>query len=186
MCVCMYVYECMWVLCMYVYMCVFHIFMCTAYVAGASISQKRALASLELTQWVAVACGCWELNPGPLQEQQLILSAKLSFQPPTDPVMACFMSQNIAYHGKCSDILRRMFILLLDKGAKRCQWYKTDGWLFFFFNFQFSQYSAFMIESLLWCYFAPSACICWASEMGQWAKALAANPGNLSPTPRIT
>jgi hypothetical protein len=38
---------------------------------------KRALDPLELE----LSCGCWELNPDPLQEQQIPLTAKMPLQP---------------------------------------------------------------------------------------------------------
>ena len=28
-------------------------------------------------------CGCWELNPGPLEEQSVLLTSEPSLQPPT-------------------------------------------------------------------------------------------------------
>lgn len=36
---------------------------------------------LELQKFEA-ACECWESNPGPLQEQLVLLTAELSLQPP--------------------------------------------------------------------------------------------------------
>jgi hypothetical protein len=43
-------------------------------------------------------CGCWEMNPGPLEEQPVFLTAELSFQP----------------HGllKVNSWLKQLFLLL--------------------------------------------------------------------------
>ena len=59
---------CMYFVCMYVH------HMC----ARACRDQKRALGILELELQVVVSClvGCWESNPGPLEEQPVLLITK--------------------------------------------------------------------------------------------------------------
>lgn len=37
---------------------------------------------LELELEVAVSCGCWESNAGPLEEQPVFLTVGISLQPP--------------------------------------------------------------------------------------------------------
>ena len=48
-----------------------HVYLYTTYVTGAHGGLKRALNSLALLS----ACGCWELNPGPLEEQPVLVTA---------------------------------------------------------------------------------------------------------------
>lgn len=59
-------------------------------VPGACSGQKKASDPLELELAMAVShsvsqCGCWELSPGPLQEQLALLTAEpsLSLAPKT-------------------------------------------------------------------------------------------------------
>jgi len=40
------------------------------------------IQELELTDGCEPPCGCWELNPGPLEEQPVLLTDKPSLQPP--------------------------------------------------------------------------------------------------------
>ena len=35
-----------------------------------------------VTDSYELLCGCWELNPGPLEEQLVILTIELSLEPP--------------------------------------------------------------------------------------------------------
>lgn len=51
--------------------------------AGALGVQKQASdpPDLDLQMVVSHHCGCWELNPGPLLEQQVILPAEPYLQP---------------------------------------------------------------------------------------------------------
>lgn len=46
-------------------------------------AEPTALDSLEL-EFCELPRGCWELNPGPLQEQQMLSTTKSSVQPHTD------------------------------------------------------------------------------------------------------
>lgn len=55
-------------------------------VPGACSGQKKASDPLELELGMAESqCGCWELSPGPLQEQLALLTAEpsLSLAPKT-------------------------------------------------------------------------------------------------------
>ena len=44
-----------------------------------------------ITDGCELPCGRWELNPGPLEEQAVLLTTELSLQPLTDP-----FSENLA------------------------------------------------------------------------------------------
>lgn len=48
--------------------------------AGAAGAREKALLKLELQAVMGAPNGCWELNPGPLQEQRLILAMEASLQ----------------------------------------------------------------------------------------------------------
>lgn len=52
-------------------------------------TRKRTLRllELELTQLWAATCGCWERSLGPLQEQQVLLTAEPSSFQPQDYVL---------------------------------------------------------------------------------------------------
>ena len=54
--------------------------MCTMWVVGACEEQKRVsdAPELELMDESELLYGCWELNLGPLQEQQVLLTAEPS------------------------------------------------------------------------------------------------------------
>ena len=52
---------------------------CILHVCSTCRGHKRAPEPLELELWAA--SGCWELNLGPLQEQQLPLTTGLTLQP---------------------------------------------------------------------------------------------------------
>lgn len=41
----------------------------------------KSLDSLELKFWFVSQCGCWELNAGPLKEQQVLLTTGPSGYP---------------------------------------------------------------------------------------------------------
>ena len=68
-----YVYECT---CLYVGLCT-HVMQCRR-------GQKRATDSpgIGVMDSSQLPCGCWGLNPGPLQEQSVLLTVRLSLQPP--------------------------------------------------------------------------------------------------------
>ena len=69
-CIDMYAYERVTCACAYVSL---------AYVVlGAS--QKKVCPGTEVTYSCELPCGCWKLNPGPLQEQQVFLTAEPSLQ----------------------------------------------------------------------------------------------------------
>jgi hypothetical protein len=56
---------------------------CALVSAGVLRGQKRVWDPLEL--WVAPQHGCYELNTGSLEEQQMVLIAEPSLQLPTRP-----------------------------------------------------------------------------------------------------
>lgn len=60
----------------------FHVCMCTTLVPGACQSQKRMLGfpRARVTNDYELPYGCWELNTGPLQEQQVPLTAEPPLQ----------------------------------------------------------------------------------------------------------
>ena len=48
--------------------------MCTMRVPDTRGGQKRVLGLLGLEfDWCELPCGCWELNPGPLEEEPVLL-----------------------------------------------------------------------------------------------------------------
>lgn len=57
--------------------------------AGAHGGEKRAVNPLEL-KWPGTWCGCWELNSGPLKEQQVILTTEPPFQTDILPATMAF------------------------------------------------------------------------------------------------
>jgi hypothetical protein len=63
---------CVWALCP-------HMCLCPTCMPGACRDQKRASESLEVADDSEPSVGCWELNLGPLEEQQ-VLSCLPSFQ----------------------------------------------------------------------------------------------------------
>jgi hypothetical protein len=42
-----------------------------------------------VTGWWKLPCGCWELNLGPLEEQSVLLTTELSFQPLDPTIYSC-------------------------------------------------------------------------------------------------
>ena len=65
------------ILCMFVF-CL-HVYMCTMCVPGACRSQKSTGSpNIRVMNGCETLCGCWELTPGLLQEQQSLLSAESS------------------------------------------------------------------------------------------------------------
>lgn len=71
-----------------------HANMCTAFVFGACEGQRRVPDSLNL-ELGTVVCGYWEPNPGPLQEQQMLLIASPLF--PVFKVCSCIFSEDSAF-----------------------------------------------------------------------------------------
>jgi hypothetical protein len=57
--------------------------MCTMCMLCGQRGQRRALNFLKpgVTDGCELPSGCWELNPGPLEEQQVLLTAEPSYQP---------------------------------------------------------------------------------------------------------
>jgi hypothetical protein len=57
-------------------------YVCAQCVCSSCGSQKRVSdpLELELTDGYESLCGCWKLNPGPLKEQQVLLTAGPSLQ----------------------------------------------------------------------------------------------------------
>lgn len=59
-----------------------HVWKCPVWVTGGHGGQKRVLNPLELELWwLQTSCGYCELNVGPLQEQQGLITTKSSLQP---------------------------------------------------------------------------------------------------------
>lgn len=54
-----------------IYLLLFYVYWCFAYVSIRSWSYR----------WFWAACGCWDLNPNPLEEQSVPLTAEPSLQP---------------------------------------------------------------------------------------------------------
>ena len=48
---------------------------------GACGGQKKEVSLLELELQTVVNCGCWELNPDPLEEKLFLLMPEPSLQP---------------------------------------------------------------------------------------------------------
>lgn len=62
--------------------------MCTFCVPGAYEDQKGALNPLKPElQLVVMPYGCWERNPGPMDDKQVLLTAESSFPPPWAEVL---------------------------------------------------------------------------------------------------
>lgn len=60
-----------------------HVYPCTTCVPSACRDQKKELDPRSgVTDGCELWCRCWELNSGHLQEQQVLLSDKLSLQGP--------------------------------------------------------------------------------------------------------
>lgn len=62
----------------------FLVCLCVICAAGAPGGQRRVSEPLELELQVVCEppCGCWEFNPGPLEEQPLDLNSELSLKNP--------------------------------------------------------------------------------------------------------
>lgn len=61
-----------------------HVCLCTMYVPGACGGWKMASGPLELEMWTdgcEQSGECWELNPGPPQEQPALLNVQPSLLP---------------------------------------------------------------------------------------------------------
>jgi hypothetical protein len=96
-CVCVCVCVCVFLfVCLCVYMCVcaflssppptpppFTVFcLCTKSMQWLWRPEKRCLIPWNWsTDWCGMPCWCWELNPGPLEEHQVFLTADPSLQP---------------------------------------------------------------------------------------------------------
>ena len=59
--------------CMYIY---------TTYMQCLVRDPKEDVGSPGTGVGCRISCGCWELNPAPLEEQPVLLTTKVSFQPP--------------------------------------------------------------------------------------------------------
>ena len=59
-----------------------HGYLCTTCMPGAMEDRKgRQISAVGVTDVWELPCGCWELNPGPLKEQPVLLTAEPSLQP---------------------------------------------------------------------------------------------------------
>jgi hypothetical protein len=88
-CIDMYAYERVTCACAYVSL---------AYVVlGAS--QKKVCPGTEVTYSCELPCGCWKLNPGPLQEQQVFLTIEPSLQPHIPSLCSAFVC--VSEHAAC-------------------------------------------------------------------------------------
>jgi hypothetical protein len=68
----------------YVYECFTCIYVCAPYVPGVQEDQKIfQIPESRVTDACESLCGCWELNPGPLQEQPVLLTSE---SPPQFPL----------------------------------------------------------------------------------------------------
>lgn len=70
--------------CVFIYVWVFcrRVYLCTTCIPGASKSQKRVSEPLGLElQSYELSCGCWKLNPSPMEEQPVLLATKPSLLP---------------------------------------------------------------------------------------------------------
>ena len=57
-------------------------YVCALQVCNPHSGQKRASdPQYRITDGCELPCGCWELNPGPLEEQLVILTIEQSLQP---------------------------------------------------------------------------------------------------------
>lgn len=63
-----------------------HVCLCTTYMLGAHGGQKQVSDPMGL-ELETTPCGCWEVNPGPLEQQQVLLTSRLSLQPPNNQVI---------------------------------------------------------------------------------------------------
>lgn len=61
----------------YLYVCAIHVWLVHAEAGKEGV---RSLGT-EITGSCELLCGCWKLNLGPLEEQPVILTDKLSLQP---------------------------------------------------------------------------------------------------------
>ena len=60
------------------YLFLYFLYIMSAALARMPAQQKRPLGPI--TDGCELPCGCWELNPGPLEEQPVLLTAELSLQ----------------------------------------------------------------------------------------------------------
>lgn len=65
-----------WVFCL-------QVCLCTTCTSDVHTGQKRVSDPSRpgVTEGCELPCGCWELNPGPLQEQPVLLATEPSLQP---------------------------------------------------------------------------------------------------------
>jgi hypothetical protein len=68
-----FIYLCIYLF-MYLFIYLFHVYV----FAYMNVGQEEDCRSLEPT--CEPSCGCWKLNPGPLQEEQMLLAADPSPQ----------------------------------------------------------------------------------------------------------
>jgi hypothetical protein len=62
-------------------------FIITSKYTVAVFRQHEKRASALITNDYELPCGCWDLNPGPSEEQSVLLTAESSLQPKTDTKM---------------------------------------------------------------------------------------------------
>jgi hypothetical protein len=76
-CLYVYMYVCVYVVCMYVCM----MYVCVLCACLVVIEEGTRFPKTGVTDGSEPPCWCWELNPGPLQEQTALLTTEPSLQP---------------------------------------------------------------------------------------------------------
>ena len=83
------------------------IHICAPSVCHALRGQKEKVSGLlELEFHVTPCCGCWDLSPGPLDEQRMRLIAEPALRPSVFYFIACFGTFALMYvHHMCGVLL---------------------------------------------------------------------------------
>lgn len=96
--------------------------LCTAGVPSACRGQKRVSTplKLKLVGGCELLSGCWKLNPGPLQEQQMLLTAS-PLQPSFLFIFCSMLSKNICVHRmSLPTVSSGTWVILCLSSSNRC------------------------------------------------------------------